>query len=133
MLALGKMQSLYLGPVMPANEVRTIEREELRSKLADHGALKLVMCRPEREFQTKRISGSIHFETRDELLTGLKRDDEIVLYCTNTDCLASQVVYRILVEHGYANVRRYAGGLVDWEDAGLPLEGTSAASPTDRA
>ena len=122
------MENLYLGPVLPANEVRTIGREELQRKLGG-GALKLVMCRPEREFQTTRISGSIHFETRDEMLAGLKRDDEVVLYCTNTDCLASQVVYRFLVEHGYANVRRYAGGLVDWEDAGLPLEGTSVTSP----
>ena len=123
------MQSLYLGPVLPANEVRTIGREELRRKLAGGGALKLVMCRPEREFQTTRISGSIHFNTRDEMLAGLKRDDEVVLYCTNTDCLASQAVYRFLVEHGYTNVWRYAGGLVDWEEAGLPLEGTSVTSP----
>jgi rhodanese-related sulfurtransferase len=120
---------VYLGPVLPANEVRTIGREELQRRLASGGVLKLVMCRPEREFQTTRIPGSIHFETRDEMLAGLKPDDEIVLYCTNADCLASQVVYRSLVEHGYANVRRYAGGLVDWEEAGLPLEGTSVTSP----
>jgi rhodanese-related sulfurtransferase len=123
------MQNLYLGPVLPASEVRTIEREELRRELARGGALKLVMCRPKREFQMTRIAGSIHFETRDEMLAGLKPDDEVVLYCTNADCLASQVVYRTLVEHGYANVRRYAGGLVDWEAAGLPLEGTSVTSP----
>jgi len=122
------MENLYLGPVLPASEVRTIGREELRRKLGG-GALKLVMCRPEREFQGKRIPGSIHFETRDEMLAGLKRDDDVVLYCTNTDCLASQAVYRFLVEHGYANVWRYAGGLVDWEDAGLPLEGSNIASP----
>ena len=122
------MENLYLGPVLPASEVRTIEREELRRKLADGGALKLVMCRPQREFETTRIAGSIHFETRDEMLASLKRDDEIVLYCTNVDCLASQVVYRFLAEHGYTNVRRYAGGLVDWEKAGLPLEGTSVTS-----
>lgn len=123
------MQSLYLGPVLPANEVRTIAREELQRELSSAGGLKLVMCRPEREFQMKRIAGSIHFDTKEEMLKGLTRDDEIVLYCTNVDCLASQVVYRLLVEHGYTNVRRYAGGLVDWEDAGLPLEGTSVGKP----
>lgn len=122
------METLYLGPVLPPSEVRTITRGELERELAAGGALKLVMCRPEREFQTRRISGSIHFNTRAELLAGLKQDDTIVLYCTNIDCLASQVVYRLLVEHGYTNVRRYAGGLVDWEDAGLPLQGTSVAS-----
>lgn len=122
------MQNLYLGPVLPPSEVRTIERDELQHKLADGGTLKLVMCRPKREFQTRRIAGSIHFETREEVLAGLKPDDEIVVYCTNAACLASQVVYRFLVEHGYKNVRRYAGGLVDWEQAGLPLEGTSVTS-----
>jgi hypothetical protein len=29
-----------------------------------------------------------------------------------------------LVRRGYRNVRRYAGGLIDWEDAGLLLEGS---------
>jgi rhodanese-related sulfurtransferase len=28
-----------------------------------------------------------------------------------------------LREAGYQNVRRYSGGLSDWEEAGLPLEG----------
>jgi rhodanese-related sulfurtransferase len=28
-----------------------------------------------------------------------------------------------LSQIGYKNVRRYAGGLSDWEAAGLPLEG----------
>ena len=33
-------------------------------------------------------------------------------------------LYRELVRRGYENVRRYSGGLLEWEDAGLPLEGT---------
>jgi rhodanese-related sulfurtransferase len=28
------------------------------------------------------------------------------------------------VRRGYHNVRRYSGGLLEWEDAGLPLEGS---------
>ena len=45
--------------------------------------------------------------------------------CTarNVDCLSSVALYRDLVRRGYRNVRRYSGGLLDWEDAGLPLEG----------
>jgi len=120
------MQNLYLGPVLPQSSVRNIEREDLRRKLADRSAIRLVMCRPRSEFEAKHIPGSIHFESRDEMLASLEHGDEIVVYCTNSDCLASQVVYRMLVERGYKNVWRYAGGLVDWEDAGLPLEGTSA-------
>jgi 3-mercaptopyruvate sulfurtransferase SseA len=46
-----------------------------------------------------------------------------VVYCSNEDCIASQAAYRLLERHGYPNVRRYAGGLADWEAAGYPLEG----------
>jgi rhodanese-related sulfurtransferase len=69
------------------------------------------------------------------MLAGLKKDDDIVVYCSNPACLASLAAYHRLLEHGYTNVRRYAGGLVDWEDAGLPLEGdwVRAQSPPKSA
>ena len=37
-------------------------------------------------------------------------------------------MYRDLVARGYQDVRRYSGGLMDWEDAGLQLEGTFVAT-----
>jgi rhodanese-related sulfurtransferase len=122
------MPSPHAGPVFSGVPVRTIEREELRLKraraLGDH--VKLVMCLGEWEFLAKHIPGSVHFKTPEEMLAGLQKNDEIIVYCSNPDCLASLAAYHRLVEHGYSNVRRYAGGLVDWEDAGLPLEGSSA-------
>jgi 3-mercaptopyruvate sulfurtransferase SseA len=33
------------------------------------------------------------------------------------------LVYQQLIEHGFRNLRHYAGGIADWEDAGYPLEG----------
>jgi hypothetical protein len=41
---------------------------------------------------------------------------------SNFDCLSSMALYRALVERGYRYVRRYAGGLLDWEGEGLALE-----------
>jgi rhodanese-related sulfurtransferase len=111
------------GPVLSNVPVRTIEREELREELARGNDIKLVMSLNEWAFQAKRIPRSVHFNTPDELLAALKKDDEIVVYCSNPECLASLAVYHRLVDHGYTNVRRYAGGLVDWENAGLALEG----------
>ena len=111
------------GPVLSNVPVRTIEREDLREELARGNDIKLVMSLNEWAFQAKRIPRSVHFNTPDELLAALKKDDEIVVYCSNPECLASLAVYHRLVDHGYTNVRRYAGGLVDWENAGLPLEG----------
>jgi rhodanese-related sulfurtransferase len=117
------MPNPLMGPVLSDVPVRTIERDELREKLARSDRLKLVMCLNEWAFLAKRIPGSIHFNTPAEMLAGLLKDEEIVVYCSNPECLASLAVYHRLADHGYTNVRRYAGGLVDWENVGLPLEG----------
>jgi rhodanese-related sulfurtransferase len=61
----------------------------------------------------------------EEAQQELDVDDEIVVYCTDPACVASQFAYQWLVEAGYNNVRRYAGGLSDWAAAGYELEGES--------
>lgn len=106
-----------------SGDVLTIDREALRLKLARHDEFKLVMCLNEWAFRMKRIPGSIHFRTPDDMLAGLRKDEEIVVYCSNVACRASITAYHLLVDHGYTHVRRYADGLADWEEAGLPLEG----------
>jgi rhodanese-related sulfurtransferase len=103
--------------------VRTIARDELQRKLdAKDPRFKLVMTLGDFEFRTKHIPGSRHFKDASALLAGLRKEDEIVVYCTNPPCLASVAAYHRLVLEGYPNVRRYAGGIEDWENAGLPLE-----------
>jgi rhodanese-related sulfurtransferase len=109
-----------LGP----EPIRTISREELQQKLARGDDFKLIMALNRWAFDAKHIPGSLHFDTPEALRAAIKPDDEVVVYCSNVDCLSSVAVYRDLLRHGYANVRRYAGGLIDWEDAGLPLEGS---------
>ena len=54
--------------------------------------------------------GSLHFDTPDELYAALTPDDDIVVYCSQVDCLSSVALYRDLVKRGYRHVRRYAGG-----------------------
>jgi rhodanese-related sulfurtransferase len=108
---------------MSSDDVLTIDREELRQKIARHDDFKLVMSLTDWDFRRKRIPGSIHFETPDEMMKALKKDDDIVVYCSNLACRRSIVAYHILVDNGYARVRRYAEGIDDWEQAGLPLEG----------
>jgi rhodanese-related sulfurtransferase len=108
--------------------VATIERQELKAKLDQAAPLKLVMALNRWAFDAKHIPGSLHFDTPDELYAELNKDDEIVVYCSNVDCLSSVAMYRALIERGYINVRRYAGGLIDWEGAGLPLEGDLVGS-----
>ena len=52
------------------------------------------------------------------------------MYCSNVDCNASLAAIAHLRELGYHHVRHYAGGLIDWEAAGLPVEGDWANAPT---
>jgi rhodanese-related sulfurtransferase len=105
--------------------VATIARDELKGKLDKGEPIKLVMALNRWAFDAKHIPGSIHFDDPDDLYSSLQKDDEIIVYCSNVDCLSSVALYRALVERGYRNVRRYAGGLLDWEEAGLTLEGSS--------
>jgi rhodanese-related sulfurtransferase len=103
--------------------IRTISRDELREKLERGDDIRLIMALNRWAFDAKHIPGSLHFDTPEELYAAVGPEDEVIVYCSNVDGLASVALYRDLVRRGYRNVRRYAGGLLEWEDAGLPLEG----------
>jgi rhodanese-related sulfurtransferase len=109
--------------------VRTISRDELKTKLDRGDDFKLIMALNRWAYDAKHIPGSHHFDSPAELYAAIQPEDEVVVYCSAVDCLSSVALYRDLVARGYRNVRRYAGGLLDWEDAGLPLEGSFVARP----
>jgi rhodanese-related sulfurtransferase len=103
--------------------IKTISRDELKEKLDRGDAFKLVMALGDAAFRAKHIPGSIHFASPVEAANSLMMDEEIVVYCSDEACISSQYAYHLLVQKGFANVRRYSGGLSDWEAAGYPLEG----------
>jgi len=106
-------------------EIKTIDREELKSKLDAGEDFKLIMAMHEWGYRVAHIPGSLHYNTVEEAQQELDPNDEIVVYCTDPACVASQFAYQWLMDAGYTNVRRYAGGLSDWAAAGYELEGES--------
>ncbi len=104
-----------------------ISREDLKAKLDGGDNLKLVMALDELAYHAKHIPGSLYTSTPQALLEMVSKDDDSVVYCSNPTCIASVAVYQYLPAQGYPHVRRYSGGLEDWEAAGLPLEGSLAA------
>jgi rhodanese-related sulfurtransferase len=99
-----------------------ISREELKTKIDRGDDFKLVMTMGEWAFNTAHIPGSINISSREQGEGLISPDDEIVVYCSNEACTASPAAYHFLMSNGFTNVRRYAGGVADWQEAGYPLE-----------
>lgn len=104
-----------------------IGREELKEKLERDENVKLVMALGEWAYRAEHIPGSMHLDAIEEAPGTLGPEDEIVVYDAWHGSVASLRVCRRLEARGYKHVRRYAGGLEDWEEAGYPVEGDLVA------
>ena len=107
-------------------DIVTISLDELKTKLDRGDDFKLVMTLHQWAFDAAHIPGSISVTSPGEAAEHLTPSDEIIVYCSDVHCVASQLAYRALKEAGFENVRRFAGGLSEWEANGLPLDSRSA-------
>jgi rhodanese-related sulfurtransferase len=105
-----------------------ISTQELKEKLDRGDDFKLVMALGEWEYNAKHIPGSLRVSTVEEALEALDPKDEIVLYDSGPRCPASRMACTVLKHHGYPRLRRYAGGLEEWEKAGYALERRGSVS-----
>jgi rhodanese-related sulfurtransferase len=105
-------------------DIKTIACQELKEKLDRGDTFKLVMTYHKHAFDAKHIPGSINIESMGNAEGLIDKSDEIIVYCTNENCSASVFAYRELKKQGFTNIRRFAGGLLAWDEAGYPLEGT---------
>jgi len=99
-----------------------ISQKELKAKIDSGDDFKLVMTLGEFAYQAKHIPGSIQVDSAAKAKELLSKEDEIIIYCASPSCAASPTAYHLLTTNGYKNVRRYAGGIEEWENAGLPIE-----------
>jgi rhodanese-related sulfurtransferase len=106
--------------------IDTITRDELKNKMDQHTKFTLVETLPEKDFKQRHLPGAINVpaaKTKDLGHELPNKDAEIVVYCANESCPASEEAGLELARRGYSHVRRYAGGKQDWIDAGFPTEG----------
>ncbi len=75
-------------------DIETIDREELKAKLDRGDDFRLVMTLHDWAFRATHIPGSTHFHTVEDAYQGLSPDEEIVVYCSDEACVASQLAYR---------------------------------------
>lgn len=105
--------------------VEEITASDLKDIIDRGEKIKLIMTFHAWAYEAKHIPGSLRATTMEEgQALGLAPSDEIVLYCVNRSCQASVHAYVMLYQAGFKNIRRFAGGLQAWEEAGYPLEGS---------
>ena len=76
-------------------------------------------------YQDCRIKGSINvpFDMIETLADQVDKDEaEIVVYCSNYQCASSEYAARKLKKKGF-KVAVYEGGMAEWYQQGLPVEG----------
>lgn len=73
-------------------------------------------------FAAAHIDGAIDFALDDVEGQAARhvasKEQRIVLYCTDADCLGSEFVGTLLVQAGYTNVGRFVDGVAGWSAAG---------------
>ena len=107
--------------------VKQISREELLEMATLGKKFKLVDVLDKEHFEKEHIKGAISLpldEIEKKAKRLLKKDETIVVYCASFECQASTKAAEKLLLLGYKNVLDYKGGLKDYKEANLPLEGS---------
>lgn len=77
------------------------------------------------EYDDCHIKNSQHVDL-DEIATfarNLHKDTQMVVYCSNYWCTASDMAAHELMNLGFRSVYVYRAGMAEWFQAGLPVEG----------
>ena len=104
---------------------RTVTVEEVKS-LFDAGVV-IVDVRSPRLHTRRHIPGAIHLDLKtvydeESLAAVAKKDEPLVIYCSGVKCSRSSRASADAVSWGYKEVLYFRGGIVDWRDAGYPME-----------
>lgn len=83
------------------------------------------------EYKTGHIEGAISLsfdyldDFKDKVLPTIPKDTLIVTYCSGSECDASLLLARALVQqYGYKHVEIFFGGWAQWSKQKLPIEGS---------
>jgi len=105
---------------------KTIDRDELRRKLAGANPPVLAEALPEKYFRDWHLPGArnLAHDEVERLAASVLPDKsaEIVVYCASRSCQNSHIAAHRLAQLGYENVAVYSGGKQDWMEAEFPVE-----------
>ncbi len=101
--------------------------EELEAALEDPNVVVIdAQGEDEGNYEKAHIAGALNFALDDvaeqAALAVSDKDQRVVVYCTDQDCLGAEFVGTLLVQAGYSNVGRFPGGVDGWAKAGRQIE-----------
>jgi len=108
--------------------LKDVTREELKTWIDEEKDFVLIDVLLQSSYDGRHILGAVHAGVHEdgflEKVAKLVPDKnkQVVVYCSSFTCHASPIAAKRLTEAGYTDVRHYAGGLADWQDAGYPFE-----------
>lgn len=110
--------------------IKTIDREELKKKIENRGeSFHLIEVLADGPYKAGHIKGAINIPFKQvgtEAKRRFNKDDEIVVYCADAECTASDIAAEKLDSLGFTSVYDYHQGKEDWKEAGYPIvEGDS--------
>lgn len=119
-----------------ATQYETIGLERLKGFLDDNDA-EVINVLGTDQFEKQHIPGSwnapVDAEDFGDLIRERVPDREtpIAVYCADEDCGASPRAAKKLTEMGFDNVFDFEGGMKEWVDAGLDVEGETQTMEAD--
>jgi rhodanese-related sulfurtransferase len=102
----------------------TILRDALVHKMHAGERIILVDVLSHEHFRRVHLPGAINLPLNalhDLAPVVLGRNDSIVVYCANFQCTASPSAATVLRQLGFTDVLDYEGGILNWEEGGLPV------------
>lgn len=109
-----------------SSKIPTITVEKLQELMDNWPDLLVINVLDERAFNNCHIKGSVNIPL-DQLAARVKDFDqarEIIVYCANYECTASDEAYKLLNKMGFERVQVYKGGTKEWKEMGLPTHGS---------
>ncbi len=98
-----------------------------KAKVLFDTGVPFVDVRNDKDWKAGRIPGAVHLEYVTDysvraLSAILKKDKNVVFYCTGSKCLHSAQAAQKAVEWGFKNVFYFRDGLVAWQGEAFPIE-----------
>ncbi len=104
---------------------KTVSAAEVKQHHEAGGVI--VDVRNPRLYARRHIPGALHLNFSNSynekaLSEVVKKDQPVVIYCSGVKCSRSYRASAMAVDWGYEKVLYFRGGIVEWRDAGYPVE-----------